>query len=112
MAYFLWENDGRNAHERPDGRSLPDLVRRRLNNQPPPESLFAGPEATQRSLFHIPSASRSYTSSADADKSTSDIIKSAQEQAAQTKGQRGSDLRALRTAVTDEWNQANSSLRP
>lgn len=58
MAYFLWENDPRNSHERPRGRSLPELVQRRLANQDPPADIFAGPEATQRSLFHIPSASR------------------------------------------------------
>ena len=58
MAYFLWENDPRNSHERPRGRSLPELVQRRLANQDPPADIFAGAEATQRSLFHIPSASR------------------------------------------------------
>lgn len=114
MAYFLWENDGRNAHERPDGRSLPELVRRRLNNQPPPDSLYAGPQATERSLFHIPSASHKSTAATtetDGQKSTSDIIRDAKEQAAKNQGEKGSDLRALRTAIADEWNQANPSQR-
>ncbi|CDS00488.1 uncharacterized protein SPSC_03336 [Sporisorium scitamineum] len=111
MAYFLWENDARNYHERPDGRSLPELVRRRIANQPPPESSYAGPEATQRSLFHIPSASHKDTtaSASNATRSTSDIIKQAKDQAAQNQGERGSDLRALRIAIADEWNQAGST---
>ncbi|KAJ9475908.1 Non-classical export protein 1 [Pseudozyma hubeiensis] len=117
MAYFLWENDARNYHERPQGRSLPELVRRRLSGQPPPSNLYAGPEATQRSLFHIPSASHKDTTSstastsADTNRSTSSIIRDAQQQAAQNQGERGSDLRALRTAIADEWNQSTSAKR-
>ncbi|CBQ71291.1 conserved hypothetical protein [Sporisorium reilianum SRZ2] len=112
MAYFLWENDARNYHERPEGRSLPELLRRRLANQPPPESIYAGPEATQRSLFHIPSASHKDSTApatSNATRSTSDILKDAKNQAAQNQGERGSDLRALRTAIADEWNQAGST---
>ncbi|KAK0529365.1 hypothetical protein OC834_002198 [Tilletia horrida] len=29
FAYVIWENDGRNAAQRPEGRKLLDLVRRR-----------------------------------------------------------------------------------
>ncbi|KAE8205686.1 hypothetical protein A4X06_0g454 [Tilletia controversa] len=29
FAYVLWENDGRNAEQRPEGRKLADLVKRR-----------------------------------------------------------------------------------
>nr|CDI56584.1 putative protein [Melanopsichium pennsylvanicum 4] len=114
MAYFLWENDARNAHERPDGRTLPELVRRRLNNQEPPQTLYAGPQATQRSLFHIPPAShKSETSpnSRDNTKSTSEIIANAKNQAVQSQGEKGADLRALRTAIADEWNQSNTTKR-
>lgn len=115
MAYFLWENDPRNSHERPPQRSLPELVRRRLNSQAPPEGIYAGADATQRSVFHIPSASRKDTTApakagvTDASRSTTDIIRDAKQQASQNQGGRGSDLRALRTAIADEWNQAGSS---
>ncbi|KAJ1024166.1 hypothetical protein NDA16_003005 [Ustilago loliicola] len=115
MAYFLWENDGRNAHERPEGRSLPELVQRRLSNQPPPADLYAGPAATQRSLFHIPSASQksaATTESTDGSRSTSQIIEDAKKRATQNQGEQGSDLRALRTAIADEWNQSSTSNRP
>lgn len=117
MAYFLWENDPRNSHERPPHRSLPELVRRRLNNQPPPESVYAGPDATQRSLFHIPSASHKGTvatadhRASDGSRSTTDTIRDAKQQETQIQGERGSDLRALRTAIADEWNQAGASKR-
>ncbi|PWN50332.1 hypothetical protein IE53DRAFT_387371 [Violaceomyces palustris] len=30
MAYYLWENDGRNSELRPQGRKLNDLLRRRF----------------------------------------------------------------------------------
>ncbi|KIS65927.1 uncharacterized protein UMAG_06014 [Mycosarcoma maydis] len=73
MAYFLWENDARNLHERPQGRSLPELLRRRLSGQPPPSSLYAGPDATQRSLLHIPSASHKHTPSTATSTSTSTL---------------------------------------
>ncbi|EST07318.1 Non-classical export protein 1 [Kalmanozyma brasiliensis GHG001] len=118
MAYFLWENDPRNSHERPSQRSLPELVRRRLNSQTPPESIYAGTDPTQRSIFHIPSASRKDTTASaeagtsGASRSTTDIIRDAKQQASQNQGERGSDLRALRTAIADEWNQAGSSKRP
>ncbi|SPO30414.1 uncharacterized protein UTRI_06344 [Ustilago trichophora] len=112
MAYFLWENDPRNSHERPPHRSLPDLVRRKLSNQPLPENIFAGQEATQRSLFHIPSAShQSPATKQSTDRSTSQIINDAKAQATQNQGQKGSDLRALRTAIADEWNQSSAEKR-
>lgn len=114
LAYFLWENDDRNTQERPDGRSLPELVRRRLNNQDPPKSIYAGPDATQRSLFHIPSASHkseASVESTDGQRSTSQITRDAKQQAAHNQGERGSDLRALRTAIADEWNQSSTSKR-
>ncbi|SPO31626.1 uncharacterized protein UTRI_06344_B [Ustilago trichophora] len=111
MAYFLWENDPRNAHERPPHRSLPDLVRRKLSNQPPPENIFAGQEATQRSLFHIPSASHQSTNPDSAQRSTSQIINDAKTQATQNQGEKGSDLRALRTAIADEWDQSSAEKR-
>lgn len=109
MAYVLWENDGRNSHERPTGRTLPELVRRRYYSEEPPASLYAGPEATTRSLFHIPSASHKATPTDSASsRSTEQIIADAKEKAARAKGQAGADLRAIRSAVTDEWNQSNS----
>lgn len=40
MAYFLWENDGRNEVHRPDGRKLLDLLNRKWNNQRPPRELL------------------------------------------------------------------------
>ncbi len=90
MAYVLWENDGRNAHERPTGRSLPELVRRRYYNEEPPASLYAGPEATTRSLFHIPSASHKTTPTDSASsRSTEQIIADAKDKAARAKGQAG-----------------------
>ncbi|KAJ1020336.1 hypothetical protein NDA18_005932 [Ustilago nuda] len=112
MAYFLWENDGRNAHERPEGRSLPELVRRRLANQPAPAELYRGPAATQRSIFHIPSAPQmapTATEAKDGSRSTSQIIEDPKNRATQNQGERQSDLRALRIAVADEWNQCNTS---
>ena len=112
MAYFLWENDARNIQERPIGRTLPELVQRRLSNQPPPADLFAGPEATQRSLFHIPSASRTPAAESkgtDGNRSTLDIVKDAKQQAVSNQGEKGSDLRALRTAIADEWGQQSNT---
>ena len=53
MAYYLWENDPRNASQRPNGRDLNTLLARRFNNQPPPDSLYAGPEAASKSIFSV-----------------------------------------------------------
>ncbi|PWN29545.1 hypothetical protein BDZ90DRAFT_258460 [Jaminaea rosea] len=36
LAYILWENDGRNAAHRPEGRMLSDLVKRRWSGEAPP----------------------------------------------------------------------------
>ncbi|CAO1618819.1 unnamed protein product [Sympodiomycopsis kandeliae] len=40
MAYFLWEYDGKNYDQRPDGRKLADLVSRKWNNQRPSRDLL------------------------------------------------------------------------
>lgn len=116
MAYFLWENDDRNTDKRPSGRMLHELVQRRISNQPPPEHLFAGVEAANTSIFHIPSAPQHSRASKgsigeQAGARTDDILKNAKSQAVKNGGERGSDLRALRTAVTDEWNEQSSSRR-
>ncbi|CAO1619686.1 unnamed protein product [Jaminaea pallidilutea] len=36
LAYYLWETDIRNQHLRPEGRSLWDLVQRKIQGTPPP----------------------------------------------------------------------------
>ncbi|PWY97869.1 hypothetical protein BCV70DRAFT_202360 [Testicularia cyperi] len=108
MAYFLWENDARNAQFRPDGRTLPELVQRRLNNVDPPPHLYEGESATQRSLFHIPSnpsnsrTPRDHAATTPSSRSTEQIISDANDNSG------GSSLKALRTAITDEWNQKSS----
>ncbi|CAO1628610.1 unnamed protein product [Parajaminaea phylloscopi] len=40
LAYVLWENDGRNAEHRPEGRKLVDLVQRKWQQVPPPPELL------------------------------------------------------------------------
>lgn len=119
MAYFMWEHDDRNIDKRPQGRMLHELVQRRISNIPPPDHLFAGVEATETSIFHIPSTPKASRTSRDfavekkdsTSRSTSEILSNAKTQAVQTGGERGADLRALRTAVTDEWNQQPSGRR-
>lgn len=43
FAYMLYEGDPSNSADRPAGRSLRELVERRLKGIPPPDDLYAGP---------------------------------------------------------------------
>jgi hypothetical protein len=56
MAYYLWEHDDRNYDERPPGRTLYELVQRRIAHTPPCQDLYAGPDAAQKPLYHIPAS--------------------------------------------------------
>ena len=45
FAYRLWETDAKNAHLRPEGRSLYALLGRFARGEAPPRELYTGPAA-------------------------------------------------------------------